>query len=503
MRGGVSGAMRFVRSKPEIALAAGLAALTAWRLFALQASPLTLMFDEAQYWTWSCEPAFGYYSKPPMIAWIIAAATGLCGDGEACVRAASPILHLAGAGAVFLLARRLFDRRAGLAAAALYATLPGVAFSSTVISTDVPLLLFWALALFFLHRALCGDRRADWLAFGLAFGGGLLAKYTMVLLLPCAALFLVLAPRRPGRPAWRNPRLFAALAVALAVVSPNLAWNAAHGFATLAHVGDNANLGGPLLHPDKLAVFLGAQFGVFGPIAFAALLWLAARWRRTAAESPNALFLLCFSVPVIGLMAAQGLLSRAHANWAAVAYVAATALVAWRLFAHAGPGAARRRRLFAAALALHVAAMPAIHHYDAIVGDRVAAFDPLYRMRGWDALGAQLSVMLAENPGAALLADEREHMAQFIYYVRPHPFDAVKWNPRGGARDHYDLTADAAGAAGRPMLLVTRRPDAGHVAPRFSRSRHLGAIEAAPHAGLALRYDVYRLDGFLGYGARP
>ena len=71
-------------------------------------------------------------------------------------------------------------------------------------------------------------------------------------------------------------------------------------------------------------------------------------------------------------------------------------------------------------------------------------------------------------------------------------------------RDHYDLTTDIASAPpGRPMLLVTRRADAGHVAPRFARSERLGALEATPYEGFTLRYPVYRLSGFRGYPESP
>jgi len=70
-----------------------LLALTAVRLIGLVYSDVDLFFDESQYWAWSRELAFGYFSKPPLLAWIIAGASAVCGDGEACVRAASPILY--------------------------------------------------------------------------------------------------------------------------------------------------------------------------------------------------------------------------------------------------------------------------------------------------------------------------------------------------------------------------------------------------------------------------
>ena len=41
-------------------MAAGLAALLVLRIAALAFNGTDLFFDEAQYWSWSLEPAFGY-----------------------------------------------------------------------------------------------------------------------------------------------------------------------------------------------------------------------------------------------------------------------------------------------------------------------------------------------------------------------------------------------------------------------------------------------------------
>ena len=68
-----------VASGWPVRLWAGLGLLLAVRLVALKFNATDLFFDEAQYWSWSLEPAFGYYSKPPLIAWVIGAATAVCG----------------------------------------------------------------------------------------------------------------------------------------------------------------------------------------------------------------------------------------------------------------------------------------------------------------------------------------------------------------------------------------------------------------------------------------
>ena len=43
-------------------------AISAWRIVVLFGQAPNLSFDEAQYWAWSQDFAFGYYSKPPLVA---------------------------------------------------------------------------------------------------------------------------------------------------------------------------------------------------------------------------------------------------------------------------------------------------------------------------------------------------------------------------------------------------------------------------------------------------
>src|SRR5258708_4167560 len=68
--------------------------LTLFRLVGLRLSGVDLFIDESQYWSWSRELAFGYFSKPPLLAWLIAAAEHLCGSSEACIRAPAPLMSL-------------------------------------------------------------------------------------------------------------------------------------------------------------------------------------------------------------------------------------------------------------------------------------------------------------------------------------------------------------------------------------------------------------------------
>ena len=68
------------RSELVFALAI-IAVVTLARILFLTTAHLELDFEEAQYWYWAQHPAWGYFSKPPLIAGLIGATTFLFGDG--------------------------------------------------------------------------------------------------------------------------------------------------------------------------------------------------------------------------------------------------------------------------------------------------------------------------------------------------------------------------------------------------------------------------------------
>src|SRR5687767_5052072 len=124
-----------------------LVAVTVVRLIGLVYSQVDLFFDESQYWAWSRELAFGYFSKPPLLSWVIAGAEAVCGSSEACIRAPAPVLYLGTCLVSYAIARTLYDETTAFWSAMLLTFCAGLAFSSRIISTDVPLLFLWAVAL--------------------------------------------------------------------------------------------------------------------------------------------------------------------------------------------------------------------------------------------------------------------------------------------------------------------------------------------------------------------
>src|SRR3954471_8128877 len=89
-----------------------ISAITLVRLAVLIVTPLQLYPDEAQYWWWAQTPDWGYFSKPPLIAWIVWLTTRLS-DAEWAIRLASPLLHAGTAVMVFGIGRTVYDARVG------------------------------------------------------------------------------------------------------------------------------------------------------------------------------------------------------------------------------------------------------------------------------------------------------------------------------------------------------------------------------------------------------
>ncbi len=468
-------------------------ALTVLRLLWIAAGATDLYPDEAQYWLWSLKPAFGYYSKPPLIAWLIAATTWLAGgDNELAVRLAAPLLHFSTALMVYAVAQRLYDARVAFWTSIAYATLPGVWVSSVIISTDAPLLFCWSLALYGFVRAREPNGARWWWAVGLAMGFGLLAKYAMAYWMISALLFLLVY-----RVERRHLKGFAAAsALGLLVYLPNFIWNLQNGLVSYRHTEANAAFGGPLIHPDKFLAFFGSQFAVFGPVFFAALLLCALLARRVLRERRQAM-LAFFALPTLAMMLVVSFLSRAEPNWAAPTYLSAIVLVVAFLLAEG------RRLLVWGSIVCHVAAVVGLAELRpaarALGYDLPAKYDALHRLRGWRVLGQTVGRMLRENPGVHLLADDRELMAALTYYVEPHPFDALKWNAMGGIHDQFDLTADPAHFVGADFLLVSYRSNIDDIVARFAAVESVEHIVISLGPGQERSYELRVLRGFKGY----
>jgi 4-amino-4-deoxy-L-arabinose transferase-like glycosyltransferase len=222
--------------------------------------------DEAYHAQFVLHPDWSYFDHPPMVA--VVAAAGLAMTGGAM----SPLALRVGfialfAGSTWLMARfagRLYGPRAGLLAAfALNVSGDFGAVASTFALPDGPLLFFWLATLDRLALAVQEpDRLGRWILVGLAWGGALLSKYHAVFLPAGVLLYLAIEPS--ARPLGRKPGPYLALALGMVLFAPVLAWNARHGWASLAFQGRRA-LGPLRFRPETLLVALAGQAAYLFP----------------------------------------------------------------------------------------------------------------------------------------------------------------------------------------------------------------------------------------------
>ena len=476
-------------ARAGLILCLAVVAITLFRLFALTQSATNLAVDEAQYWSWAQTPSWGYYSKPPMVAWLIGLAQMVCGSGEACVRAPSALAWAVTAIGIAAAAWTLYGREVGLWAGLAALLAPGAAFSARLISTDAPLLAFWSLALLAFVQLRAG-RSARWgILLAVALGLGLLSKYAMLYFLGGAVVAVLVDPA--SRSAFRRTPVWGGLLAGLTFLVPNLAWQARHGLATLRHTADNATGGGATPGVADGLEFVAAQFMLAGPVVFAfacAAAWAMARGRLVRPEDR---MLVAFAAPILVVLTVVAFITRAHGNWGA------TALIAVFILGSAFAVRQGRQGWLAGGLAFGLLTQTALPLLDAnalrLSFRGEAVFD---RVLGWDVFGETVKRRAADARAVLVVAETRRDAAALLYYGRDQSVPVAVWPADGPPQDHFqmDRPLTAAGAARGLVLAVSSCAPPGGFSD-WRRVVDLGEVRVETGPGATRRWRLYLLVG--------
>jgi 4-amino-4-deoxy-L-arabinose transferase-like glycosyltransferase len=280
----------FGTTRRAVRAALGLiAVLTCMRM--VYAGVVDLRTDEAYYWTFSRENVLCFLDHPPMIAWFIRAGTALFGDTNLGVRFAGLVAMLV---SQLLLAdivvRVTRDIRAAILAvlmmeAALYYGLLMAKVAPDVAMIPFALAMIWALV------RLTGSHDGRWwLAAGFFGGCALLSKFTVVLLLPAVAAFMLVPDWR--RRWLRSPYPWLAMLIAAALFSPVVIWNAQHDWASFKFQFVRASAAYDV-SLRTLGDFIGLQLGQVGPVLLPVVLSgvTLTAWRGYRTREPVAILL--------------------------------------------------------------------------------------------------------------------------------------------------------------------------------------------------------------------
>jgi 4-amino-4-deoxy-L-arabinose transferase-like glycosyltransferase len=257
--------------------------------------------------------SLGYFDHPPASWWLSWGAAHLFGS-EASVVVRLPFI------ALFALSTWLMYRLGGFWAALLLNLSPvfGVT-TGTWVLPDGPLDCSLLGAALCLMRALERRTLAWWIGTGLCAGLALFSKYSAVLTILGAGVFLLTSPEHRRLLATTKPWI--ALAIALLIFSPVLVWNAQHGWTSFAFQGGRAE--GFRFHPlAPLATLAGEALFVLPWIWLPMMVvWIAAL-RRGPTEWRHWLF-CCLAAPPIVVFALISAWSsqRVLFHWAAPGYL--------------------------------------------------------------------------------------------------------------------------------------------------------------------------------------
>ncbi|MBN2362708.1 glycosyltransferase family 39 protein [candidate division WOR-3 bacterium] len=185
--------------------------------------------DELYYIACSKHLDAGYVDQPPLSIFVLAVACSLFGDSVFAIRLVPAILFGVSVALTGILARRMGGGRASivLASLALLAA-PQMLSLHTYFSMNSLDVMFWLLAVHALIGAAESARFKAWIWLGFVLGLGLLNK-TSVLWLGAGVSAVILFDRRL-RFQLKTPGPYAAAAVALAIFSPFVIWNALNGW---------------------------------------------------------------------------------------------------------------------------------------------------------------------------------------------------------------------------------------------------------------------------------
>ena len=415
--------------------------LSIFRVYYILYGPLDLSPDEAHYWEWSRRLDLSYYSKGPVIAYLIAFSTSLFGNNVFGVRFLAAVFSVLSSIFLYKLGKEMYHENVGATSALLFQLIPLYSAFGVIFTIDSPFIFFWILSLYLFWKAADGGASGHqssvyWLFLGISVGLGLLTKYTMAFFYLCVFLFLMFSSDKRALLKTVSPYL--ALVISVLFFSPVIIWNAGHEWVTFRHTAGQAHLAdGVRISLMSIVEFIGSQLGVVTPILFVCIIIALFRIEKGGRRE----FLLWFSFPVIVFFLLKSIQGKVQANWAMTGYC--TGLIAFsevyiRRWKTQHPFL--RKTIIAGIILSFVVA--AVAHYPSKF-HIPATLDPSSRLRGWKELGRQVSNLhdeMREEEKVFIFSDSYQNSSELAFYGKGHP---VTYCLNLGRRmNQYDLWPD-------------------------------------------------------------
>jgi 4-amino-4-deoxy-L-arabinose transferase-like glycosyltransferase len=490
------GAVTLPERRYQSAVVATILILVGVRLACAAMTPLS--FDESLYWLWSKHIAGGYYDHPPVNPLLIRLGTTLFGNTEFGVRVFNVLLALPASWAVWRSGAILFnDERVG-ATAALYFNLTLVMAAGSLIATpDNAVVVATAFLLLTLVKLFASGRGAWWLAIGVAFGIGMLSKYTTIFFGVSILAWLLLVPEL--RKWLLTPWPWIGGVVALAVFSPTLIWNAEHGWASVLYQYNRL-----VVHEWSLRYFgefFVTQMGLVTPPIFVLGCMGLVRLIKGDGGSYGARVLINAMIwPIALYFVWHTFHGRVEGNWPEpihVAFVIAAAVAVERI---KWDGAWARIELWSRRLAVPVGlAIAACLYVQAVFGIiPLGPVDPTARAlgAGWKELGIKMDEVRMRLGAPVVLTMNYGLTGWLAFYLPSHP-PVEQIN----VRMRYVNAPEPDPALFRGTIMYVCMVDCSDIPlirQRFANVEPVASLTRTRHGVPIQEYRVYSLSGPIG-----
>ncbi len=266
----------------------------------------------------------GYFDHPPLSWWMAWGAAQLAGsEAPIVVRLPFIIAFAVSTWLMFRLGALLYTPRAGFWSAATLNLAPVLGFTTgSWVLPDGPLICALLGGALCLTHAVSAEGRSAmlwWLGAGICAGLALLAKYTALLSLLGAFVFLL---TQQNQRRWLlRPEPYAAAGIAAILFSPVLVWNARHHWASFLFQGSRAFIGS--FHPWAPLATLGGEALFLLPWLWLALMVLFIGGLRRGRSDERSWLLCCLAAGPILFFAVISAWSQKRVlfHWAAPGYV--------------------------------------------------------------------------------------------------------------------------------------------------------------------------------------
>ncbi|SDQ63510.1 dolichol-phosphate mannosyltransferase [Nitrosospira multiformis] len=289
-----------------------------------------LIPDEAYYWNYAQHMELSFLDHPPMVAWLIWLGTAIFGDTEFGVRIGAFICGLIAMGYLYALARNLYDKSTGMRAVLLLAILPFGFVPGMLMTADASQMAAWAATLYYMERVLlASDGNRAWLGLGIAFGLGILSKYTLGLLGPAALLFVILDPA--SRRWLRRPQPYLAAALALLMFSPVIVWNMENNWVSILFQAERATGIGNKFSLHWLFLHMLLMLTPVGLVAAALALWQGGDDHPDPCMARRRLFVRVFTGVPLAVFFCLSLFGAPKFHWTGPVWLALLPTMAWMM----------------------------------------------------------------------------------------------------------------------------------------------------------------------------